>query len=192
MSNHNRMSPLTALFFGIFGVGAVTIAASACIILYGMRIVDTRASDILGLAEHTVAGLPELIASLPAPLADLLNDRRAPDYARNIDIDVKFIKDERSGGLRPALTITNNAGEVVSMLAVRVAALDARQVPVREWTEVVATPVAIDHDWRGPLMPNATRHVVMSGWRTIPRDRADDVSPAAEISEIRVWKPREE
>lgn len=76
------------------------------------------------------------------------------------------------------------------MLAVRVAALDARRTPVREWTEVVATPIAIDHEWRGPLMPGATRHVVLSSWRNFPADKADALLVAPEISEIRVWEPK--
>ncbi len=192
MVSRDRMSPFSALFLGIFGVGAVTIAASAGIVLYGMRIIDTTASSQLWFAEHTIEGLPELIDSLPPTLADLLSDRRAPDYAGSIDLDAKFITDERSGGLRPVMTITNNGDEVVSMLAVRVAALNDTGAPVREWTEVVATPIAIDDNWRGPLMPNATRHVVISSWRHIPKDRTDHIFAAAEISELRIWKPTNE
>jgi len=112
--------------------------------------VDGKASAILGLTEHTLDGLPELLDSLPTTIAEVLNDRRAPDYAAELDIEVSFVPHERHGGLRPAITIKNNGTEVVSMLAVRVAALNGRNVPVQEWTEVVATPIAISGDWRGP------------------------------------------
>lgn len=192
MNHQTRMSPLTALVIGIFGVGAVGIAAGAGIVLYGMRIINTTASALLGFTESAVENLPELIDSLPPAIGELLNDRRAPDYSSNIDLDVNFVpSQEGSSGLRPVMTITNNGSEVVSMLAVRVAALNGRNLPVQEWTEVVATPVAICNDWRGPLMPGATRHVVISRWRTIPAEQAADITGAVEISEIRVWRPAE-
>ena len=173
MIGQNRMSPLTAFFLGVFGVGAVAIASGAGLVAYGMSIIDTNASAIVGFTRSTVENLPDLIESLPPAIAELLNDRRAPDYAKNIAVDVNFVSVKSgSGGLRPVMTITNNGNEVVSMLAVRVAALNGRKLPIREWTEVVATPVAVCDDWRGPLMPGATRHVVISTWRTIPPARA--------------------
>lgn len=190
MNTHTRMSPLTALFLGIFGVGGVGIFAGAAVVLYTLRIIDNKASALIGFAGNTVESLPELIASLPPAIGDVLSDRRAPDYAANLDLSVRFVANEQSEGVRPVVTVTNKGKEVVSMLAVRVAALDARKVPVREWTEVVATPIAVDDDWRGPLMPGATRHVVLSSWRSFPADKAESISAAPEISELRVWEPK--
>ena len=191
MNTHTRMSPLTALFLGIFGVGGVGIAAGAIVVLYSLRILDNKASALIGFAEHTVESLPELIDALPPAIGDVLNDRRAPDYAANLDVSVRFVANEQSEGVRPVVTVINKGKEVVSMLAVRVAALDARKVPVREWTEVVATPIAADDDWRGPLMPGATRHVVLSSWRSFPADKIEILSAAPEISELRVWEPKQ-
>ncbi len=192
MTGHARMSPLTALFLGLFGVGAVGIASGTAVVLYGMRIIDTKATDVLGFAEGSLDGLlgtlPELLESLPPTLADVLNDRRVPEYAAEIDIDAAFVTDDRNGGLRPVLTITNNGSEVVSLLAVRVAALNANRVPIREWTEVVATPIAIDGEWRGLLFPGETRYVVMSRRRGLSAKNAETVMGVAEISEIRVWQ----
>lgn len=194
MTGHTRMSPLTALFIGIFGVGAVGIASGTAIVLYGMRIIDTRATEVFGFADGTISTtldrLPELIESLPKVVGDLLDDRRAPDYAANLDIDVDFVVGERSGGLLPVMTITNNGSEVVSLLTVRVAALNRHKLPVREWTEVVATPIGINNNWRGPLLPGKTRYVILgSGWRSIPEERAGDFTGAVEISDIRIWQP---
>ncbi|UCC29443.1 MAG: hypothetical protein JSU86_14720 [Phycisphaerales bacterium] len=197
MTGHTRMSPLTALFIGLFGVGAVGIASGTLVVLYGMRIIDTKANEVLGFADNTISktidGLPALFDSLPRAVEELLSDRRAPEYAANLDVAADFVVDERSKGRRPVLTITNKGSEVVSFLAVRVAALDTRRLPIREWTEVVATPIALeDGDWRGPLFPGDTRYaVVSSSWRTVPADRAEQVIPAVEISDIRIWQPSE-
>lgn len=191
MTGHCRMSPLTAFFFGIFGVGAVVIAVVGGVVLFAMRIVDTKATSIIGLAENTVVNLPDLIDSLPPAVGELFNDRRAPEYASQIDIDVSLVPHKRSGGFRPALTITNNGKKVVSILAVRVAVLNERQELLREWTEVVATPIAIDNDWRGPLFPGKTRHVLLSSRRTVPADEVANLSVSSEISELRTWEPKD-
>lgn len=197
MTGQTRMSPLTALFIGLFGVGAVGIASGTLVVLYGMRIIDTRAGEVLGFADNTISqtldGLPALLDSLPKAVQELLGDRSAPEYVANLDVDVDFVVDERSKGLRPVLTITNNGSEVVSFLAVRVAALNSRRLPIREWTEVVATPIALeDGDWRGKLYPGSTRYaVVSSGCRTVPADRTEQVIGVVEISDIRVWQPSE-
>jgi len=186
-----RMSPLTALFIGVFGVGAVGIAAAAGIVLYGMRIVDTKAAHLVELAGGTIESLPDLIRSLPPAVSELLNDRRAPEYAKLIDVNVRLIPDQRSGELRPVLAVRNTGNEVVSMLAVRVAVLNEETIPVSEWTEVVATPIALDTGWRGPLFPGDVRYVVMSRQRCIQVAASPEtsVTAATEISEIRLWQP---
>ncbi len=191
MVERKRMSPWTALFLGMFGVGAVGIAAGTSIVLYTMRVADNGLRDVFGIAESTIDGLPELIDSLPPAAKELLNDRRAPDYASQLDVDVRFVSGSKGRGSVPAIKITNNGDEVVSMLAVRIAALNQHGTPIKEWTEVVATPVAIDHDWRGVLMPGATRHVVFSGWHGIDVSPTEIADGAYEISEIRLWQQHE-
>lgn len=195
MMAQNRMSPLTALFLGIFGVGAVAIGSSATVVLYALRIVDTKADAILAFTGQTVEGipefaqrLPELIESLPQ-LADTLVGSRTPGYVPNIEVVVKFVQDKRSGGFRPVLTITNHGEEMVSMLTVRIAALTADGAPVREWTEVVATPIALDRDMRGPLFAGETRYVVVSTRRTVLAEDRPGITGDVEISELRLWQP---
>ncbi len=194
MSQPTRMSPLTAFFLGLFGVTGIGIASAAMVVLYGMTVVNSKGSEVLRFADTTVVqileSLPQVMESLPTTLEDVLNDKRAPDYADQIDVTVNFVADERGKGLRPVLTIVNKGTEVVSMLAVRVAALNERGLPIREWTEVVATPIAICDEWRGTLLPGKTRHVVLpSCWRSIPAELAGAITGAAEISEIRIWQP---
>lgn len=188
MVERKRMSPWTALFIGLFGVAAVGIAAGTSIVLYTMNVADQGIRDIFGIAGTTVDGLPGLIDALPPAAKELLNDRRAPDYAGKLDVDVRFVPGYKGQGVVPALKITNAGDQVVSMLAVRVAALNEQGTPVKEWTEVVATPIAIDHDWRGVLMPGATRHVVLSGWHGANIAASEIASGAYEISELRLWQ----
>jgi hypothetical protein len=134
-----------------------------------------------------------LIESLPPVFADLLHDRRAPEYVANIDVSASFVAEETERGrrMRPVLTITNRGNEVVSLLAIRVAALNAEGMPVAEWTQVAATPTAIDDDWRGVLMPNKTRHIVVSDYPRLT-GQVGDLTAAVEVSELRVWTPQQQ
>jgi hypothetical protein len=190
------MSPLTAFFLGLFGVGAVGIVSATLIVFAGMLIVGEKAGDLVRLADGTITTtldrLPGLIESLPESVGDILNDGRAPEYSDNLDIKVAFATDERARGVRPVMTITNTGEEVVSLLAVRVAALSQDSLPLREWTEVVATPIGMCNDWRGPLYPGNTRYVVLgSSWRSFPMERLGQITGAVEISDVRIWRPTE-
>ncbi len=188
MNEQRRMSPVTAFFLGIFGVVGVAVVSATMLTTYALYIVDSKTDGVIGFAKATIEGLPDLVDSLPPALGELLNDHRDPQYASNIKIDVQMITDERTDTLRPVLTITNDGDEVVSMLAVRVAALNSNGVPVGDWTQVVATPIAIEGEWRGPLFPHTTRHVVCSRYSGSRRVSAKvDIRPVAEISELRVW-----
>jgi len=188
MVTQKRMSPLTALVLGVAGVCAVAIASGSAVVIYGLDVAGGNAESIVRFAENTVEGLPQLIESLPPAVGDILNDRRAPDYVRAIDVQVHFVTDGDGKRFRPALTIENKGEQVVSMLAVRVAALTESGVPVGEWTELAATPIALDdNDWRGPLLPGAQRHVLLGAWRAIDPARLASISPAVEISDVRVW-----
>ena len=188
MDVKRRMSPLTALFLGIWIVGGIGIASGTAITLHALSIIDGNVSTVVSLVEGTIDDLPALVESLPDAVGTALNDRREPEYADRIQVNLDFVADDRSGRLRPTLTIRNVGSEVVSLLAVRAAALEDGRVPVAEWTEVVATPLAIADEWRGPLMPGATRHVVVgSPWRSISPVDAENITGAVEISELRVW-----
>ena len=187
MIGQQRMSPLTAIVFGIFGTGAVAIASVTTIVIYTMSIVDRNASTLIDLAENGVESLPEFIERLPA-LADAIGGQRRFDYADKLDVKVRFVPTSREGRMRPVMTITNRGHEVVSTLAIRVAAVSGSNVPLHEWTEVVATPIAVVDEWRGPIMPGATRHVVLSS-RSFHQIAPQDVTAVTEFSEIRIWAP---
>jgi hypothetical protein len=184
------MSPLTALFIGIFGVGAVTIVSVSSVILYGLSVVDRRADRLMSFADDIVGGaienLPAWLEALPPSLKEILHDRRAPEYVGQLEIGARLTAGDSRAGGRPVITVKNNGDEIVTLLAVRVVALDAQGVPVREWTEVVATPLAIDGDWRGPLMPGNVRHAIMSGYVGRAGEDVSRLTATVEIADVRV------
>lgn len=189
MVEKRRMSPLTALFIGFFGLAGVGAMSLTTVVVYGMSVVEGKIDRVLGVAEGAITNLPEIVESLPPAVGELLNDRRAPSYAGEIDVDVKFVVDENRGRLRPAIAITNKGDEVVTMLALRVAALNEASAPIGEWTEVVATPIAIDDEWRGPLYPGNTRHVVLgSSYRGVSGEQVKAITAAVEVADVRVWR----
>lgn len=199
MVAQKRMSPLTALFLGMAAIGVTGIAATSGVVLYGMRIADGQAGQVVTLVSRTIGDLPEIIGdipkiieSLPPIVADAFHDRRILEYAPNLKTKVGFVSSERSGRIRPVVTITNEGDEVLSMLTVRVVALNKDGLPIAEWTEVVATPIGIENEWRGPLSPGATRHVVLGGYHGGPSMSVDSITGELEITEIRAWIPPSE
>jgi len=192
------MSPLTALFLGLSLFGVSLVAMIAVVALYGLKIADDKSDRLLGLADNTVERvpeiirsvtdqMPELIKSLPPVLSDAFNDRRAPEYTGQLVIQAELRPSGRRDSLAPVVTIENKGSEMVSLLSVRVAVLDESGTPRREYTEMAATPLAIDHDWRGPLMPGATRHLVLCDWDGLPQNAASRWKAVCEISELRLW-----
>lgn len=187
-----RMSPWTAFFIGFFGFAGVTVLAVTAIALRGISMADSRIATTLAFAHETIDGLPDLLERLPESVGDLLNDSRRPDYAGKLNVSATLVSDGDKGRVRPVITIRNDGDEVVSLLAVRVAALDEDNRPRGEWTEVAATPLAIDDEWRGPLMPGATRHVVGSStWRWAGSREVENLTAAVEVADVRIWHPRE-
>ncbi|MCP4250582.1 MAG: hypothetical protein GY778_26365 [bacterium] len=198
MQPKSRMSPFTAGALGFSAIVVSCIGAAAAVALYGLNIANHKVDQVLGLADHTVGGIPsiiesvtegipEILDSLPAVFSDAIHDRRAPDYVGNLDIEADLRVTGRDDRWSPVLTITNRGDEMVSLMCVRVAVLDESGAPRREWTEVVATPLAFDRHWRGPLMPQATRYVVLHDWHGIDAEHARTWQPVVEVSELRLW-----
>ena len=191
MNEKARMSPWTALFIGLSMFGVVVIVAGTVLAMCGMQIVDDKASAIIRFADGVIDELPELIDSLP-PAVERLAGRRAPEYVKELSVAVNFVSGCRSGDLCPTVTVTNNGDEVVSLLGIRVAALNSSNVPIRDWTHVVATPLVFDDcSWPGPLLPGQPRHMVLSHWRGLPAEKASQITGVFEISELRIWEPED-
>jgi len=187
MHAQSRMSPLTAFFLGLFGVGAIGVASGAVIVLFGLRMVDRHFGSAVHIAENAIGNLPEFIEGLPPAIKDALHDRRAPEYATSIETTVDMVESKDNETVFPTITIRNKGTELVSLLTVRVAALDARGRATHEWTTAAATPIGIEREWRGPLMPGGTRHVVLDHGCYYQNDLDGSETLVVEIADVRVW-----
>jgi hypothetical protein len=72
---------------------------------------------------------------------------------------------------------------MISLLSMRLVGSDADGAPVLEKNIWAASPIQIDNDWRGPLMPHETRRLVVY---CHDADRA--ASYSSEVTEVRVWQ----
>lgn len=159
-------------------VGAFGIAA------YGMRIIDGKTDSLTGMVTEAVRALPEVRKALPPALADALDDERRPDYLANLETSARIIEKNARGYNRAVVEITNNGDEVVSLLSLRVVGLNDSGDPIVEESTMGATPIQIDDEWRGPLMPQATRRIPVCFWEKESLSRVD-----FEITDVRVWTP---
>jgi hypothetical protein len=187
-----RHSFLSSLACGLSAIVITIILSLTTVLLYGVHLASDKSERIITLAQSAVHGLPEFEQSLPPALADMLNDRRQPDYAGQLAITAKVTTQPGSHGrARTAIEIVNNGDQVVSLLSLRVVLLDENDDVVCEFQEWAATPVAIENDWRGPLMPGSTRRFVCRRSCPYAVGPLDVLKPEIEITELRVWNPAE-
>jgi hypothetical protein len=180
------MSPFTAMFLSFAAVMITVIGTGAVLGLYALSIVDQKASQVLNVASNTVENLPALLQAAGPAVENLVGDRAAA-YASKVKVEASFVTDPEKGYTRPALTITNNGDEVVTLMTVRVAALNSNGVAVADWNEVVATPIGIE-DWPGPIQPGATRHMLMNRWNRFKMSDNEAITAAVETTELRVGR----
>ncbi len=197
MSGHSHItlrqhSFLSSTAFGISAIIITIIISGTVVVLYGVHLASDKSERVITLAQNAVRGLPEFQEALPPALADMLDDRRQPDYAGELAITAKVTSPPGSHGrTRTSIEIVNEGKEVVSLLSLRITLLDEHDDLISESQEWAATPIAIDNEWRGPLMPGSKRRFVC--WRHCGHQAAplDVVKPEVEITELRVWNAPE-
>jgi len=184
---YKRHTFLSALAMGLSAIIIAFIVSCTVVIIYGMNFAGEKSEELVSIAEEAIRGLPKLQESLPPVLADVLNDRRQPDYSAQLTItpNTIFLPND-NGTVKTTIEIVNNGKEVVSLLSLRVVVLTSRNEIIAESNEWAATPIAADHDWRGPLMPGSRRYFVTSR-RGLPVFSADDLKTQVEITDIRIW-----
>ena len=192
----------TAIVKGLFGIVVVLIICGTVFGVFGIAKLDQNfklaTSGVLQI-------LPEWQKTLPPVIADALSDKREPEYRKSVKIETKLVAGEkeaddesaddddrprgRHGHDAPAtlvMNVTNNGDETVSVLALRVVAEDEKGVPRWQQSIYAATPLVLDCNWVGPLLPGSTKKLSFSVWGA----GAADWKPSVEIADIRVSVPR--
>lgn len=190
---YKRHTFLSALAMGLSALAITFIISCTVVIIYGMHFAGDKSEKLVSLVEDAIRGLPALQESLPPVLADILDDRRQPDYCTQLEITAKTtMLPERNGRVRTAVNVVNNGEEVVSLLALRIVILNAHDEILAESNEWAATPFAAEHDWRGLLMPGSSRHFASSHSRVFPVSSLNDLKTEVEITDIRIWNGKKD
>ena len=183
----NKSGFLSSIAKGIFGTLIAIIICGTALGFAGLRMADKHASKVI---DGTCVILPELLEVaaqwqdiLPPALADALNDRRAFEYRDHVGIetDVRHFEDKHAGHAVVGLEITNQGEEVVSLMMLRVVIEDEGPENVIKVINV-ATPLAVEHDWPGPLLPGQTRKVPVPIRRVV-----GELDVSVELTELRLW-----
>jgi hypothetical protein len=184
---YKRHTFLSALAMGLSAIIIAFIVCCTIVIIYGMNFAGEKSEELVSLTEEAIRGLPKLQESLPPVLADMLNDHRQPDYSSQLTITPKTILlPADNGTVKTTIEVVNNGKQVVSLLSLRVVVLTSSNDIIAESNEWAATPIAAEHDWRGPLLPGSRRYFVTSRGG-LPVFSADELKTEVEISDIRIW-----
>jgi hypothetical protein len=195
-----RMGFASSLVWGLTGIIVTTIVAASGIAIYALRMVDHRADGAVGLVSQILEALPDYAAALPPALADAIDDVRRPEYRSQLAITTKLLPREarearETRGWREGRTVAsasvevrNNGDETVSLLSMRLVGLDEEGQAVEERCTWAATPIQVEDEWRGPLLPGETRRFVVRWWAAAPMAKVTH-----EVTDVRVWcGPRED
>lgn len=173
MESHSRVAPVSQVIYKkrsflstlILGLSAITVTVIVClvaIVLYGMNIADRRIEDFIG--------------------------HRQTVYHSQLSITARLVPDRYRGGLRPSIEVQNNGDEVVSFLSMNVTVVDESGNPLDQWTVWGATPIALDGELRGPLLPSSKRRVLApTSHRMSSPGNGDDLRVEVEVTDIRIW-----
>ncbi|MEK6643751.1 MAG: hypothetical protein AABZ08_07560 [Planctomycetota bacterium] len=177
-----RMSFLSVSAICATAVIITTIVSGAGLGVYGLRFIDRKSDSLVGLMGQISEHLPEFRDSLPPAILDAMDDERRPEYRDNLRISVKLVESDESRHGRTVVEIENKGDQTVSLLTMRIVGLDKNGDPVLERKTWAASPMQLDGDWRGPLLPKETRRFSIRHY-----DNDDVVTMTHEITDLRVW-----
>ncbi len=178
---------LSSLAMGISAVVITIIISCTVVIIYGIHFAGDRSEKLVSLVGDAVKELPDLRKALPPALADVLDDRREPGYAADLEISaVTALTPDQHRTVRTKVEIVNKGSDVVSLLCLRIVGCGPNGRILSESNEWAATPIAADHEWRGPLMPGSHRYFV-SHRRPLPVFLADELRTEIEVTDLRLW-----
>jgi hypothetical protein len=183
---NKRRSPVSALFWA---TGATVMTCVVCASVVGIVCVSL-ADDLVHSSYSWLGNMsdkwPDWQRALPPVLGDAVNDVRSYEYGKLLTVDTRIVasKDGRLGNDRVVVDVKNDGDKTVSFLGLRVVIKDQDGDPAWEEITYAATPLAMDDDWRGPLLPEQTRSFSVPVRTHIPIRSA---TVKAEIVELRVW-----
>jgi len=180
---HKRMSFLSIAIVSLSAIIVVTVLSASGIAIYGLRLVDKKTDGLIGLLTESAKVLPELREALPPALTDAIDDERRPGYREHLRVLVRLTDDEQyRRRARAIVSVENTGDEIVSLLSMRLVALDEDGEPIGERATWAATPLQVENEWRGPILPGEIRRF------TVWCCSADDAATIShEITDIRVW-----
>jgi hypothetical protein len=180
---HKRMGFLSVTAICLTAIVITAVVSTVGLGVYGLRVVDKKSDGLVSLVGNLAKQLPELRDSLPPALYDAIDDERHPEYRGNLRVTVKRVADEkRDRYCRAVVEVENKGDQTVSLMTLRVVALDKNGEPVSERKTWVASPIQLDDDWRGPILPKETRRFALRYF-----DADETASFTQEVTEIRTW-----
>jgi len=111
-----------------------------------------------------------------------------PEYRDKMQVTASLVRDWKTDRLIPIVDVTNEGDQIVSLMSLRLQIEDDENLPVEEFTVYAATPLAIESEWRGPLLPGSQRRFRAPQIRDLS---PGELSVRWEISELRVWSSEE-
>lgn len=174
----------SSLVLGVFGTICVVVICATCVAVYGFKVVNDRVDSLIEMSPAAITALANWQQALPPAVNDALHDRRAPAYRDQVHVTATLVRDWKTERLVPIVEVSNEGDQIISLMSLRLQIEDEENLPVQEFTVYAATPLAIEAEWRGPLLPGSKRkfkapqiHVASLG----------ELSVCWEISELRVW-----
>ncbi len=192
MSNYPKVTYrkhtfLSSLAMGLSAVVITVIISCTAVIIYGINFAGDRSEKLVSLVGNAVKEMPELRKALPPALADVLDDRREPGYAADLEISaVTALTPDQHRTVRTRVEVVNKGSEIVSLLCLRIVVFGPNGRILSESNEWAATPIAADHEWRGPLMPGSHRYFA-SHRRALPVFLGDELRTEIEVTDLRLW-----
>jgi hypothetical protein len=183
----HRRSFASALVLGFFGTLCVLIICGACVAIYGMKMVNDKLDELIAISPEALTAVTSWQEAMPPAVTDALQDRRMPEYRNQVEIHTELVRDWRTERQIPVVEVTNNGDQVISLMSLRLLVQDEDLVPLEEMTIYAATPLAVESEWRGPLLPGSKRRFKAGHIRG---DVLDDLVISTEICELRVWDPK--
>ncbi len=179
----NKGGFLSSLVKGVFGTVMVVVVCGTALGLYGIYVLD---KNVGGFVSAIASSLPEWQQAMPPVIADALNDERALDYRRLVEVRARVVR----GGKEPdgegllEIVAVNNGDRVVSLLSLRVLVEDESEEHALSLAVMAATPLALEGDWIGPLAPDGAVRKIVRPLRHI----VGKPEVTVEVTDLRVWK----